>query len=102
MRVLSLVGALALALAPALQTYAQTPPGPSAPGSDQQATSGSTKRAACETSTQARKGQNKREQMQLCLAQARIDCLKRAVDQKMLGKQRTDFVRSCMGEEASK
>lgn len=102
MRVSSLVGALALALVPALQTYAQTPPGLPATSSNQQASSGLTKRAACEASTQARKGQNKREQMQLCLSQARIDCLKQAVGQKMFGKQRTDFVRSCMGEQAAK
>lgn len=102
MRVLSLVGALALALVPALPTYAQTPPGAPTASSDQQAPSGSTKRAACEASTQARKGHSKREEMQLCLSQARIDCLKQAVGQKMFGKQRTDFVKSCMGEQAAK
>jgi hypothetical protein len=100
MRVSLLVGALALALGPAL-TSAQTPPG-LAPSLDQQATSGSTKRTECEASTQARKGQNKRDQVQLCLAQARIGCLKQAVDQKMFGKQRTDFVKSCMGEQPAK
>ena len=100
MRVSVLVGALALV--PALQTYAQTPPGLPVTNSNQQASSGSTRRAACEASTRALKGQNKREQMQLCLSQARIDCLKQAVGQKMFGKQRTDFVRSCMGEQAAK
>ena len=99
MRLSSLVGALLLGLAPVLQAQAQTPPTAS---SDQQASSGLTKRAACEASTQAPKGQNKRDQMQLCLAQARIDCLKQAVDQKMFGKQRTDFVRSCMGEQPTR
>ncbi len=102
MRVSSLVGAMVLALGPALQSYAQTPPGAPAASLDQQAPSGSTKRAACEASTQARSGLNKREQMQLCLSQARIACLKQAVDQKMFGKQRTDFVRNCMGEQAAK
>lgn len=102
MRVSSLVGALVLALGPAPQTYAQTPPGLPAASSDQQATSSSTKRAACEASTQARKDQNKRDQLQLCLARARIECLKQAVDQKIFGKQRTDFVRSCMGEQPAK
>jgi hypothetical protein len=95
MRFSSLVGALILALAPVHQAEAQTPPTAS---SNQQASSDSGKRAACEASTQASKGQNKRDQLQLCLSQARIDCLKQAVDQKMFGKQRSDFVRSCMGE----
>ena len=102
MRVTSLVGAVLLALAPALQSHAQTPNGPPAANSDQQATSGSSKRAACEASTQALKGQNKRDQMQLCLAHARIDCLKQAVDQKLFGNQRTNFVKSCMGEPSAK
>jgi hypothetical protein len=96
MRLSTLAGAFVLALAPVLQVQAQTPPTAS---SDQQASPGSTKRAACEASMQAANSQNKREQMQLCLAQARIDCLKQAVDQKMFGKQRTDFVKSCMGEQ---
>ena len=99
MRLSSLVGALILALAPVLQAEAQTPPTAS---STEQAAPGSSKRAACEASTQAQKGQNKRDQIQLCLAQARIDCLKQAVDQKMFGKQRTDFVRSCMGEQPTR
>ena len=46
MRVSSLVGAMVLALAPALQSYAQTPPGAPAASLDRQAPPGSTKRAA--------------------------------------------------------
>lgn len=53
------------------------------------------KRAACHSATQALKGQDKRDQMQLCMAQARLDCLKQAVEQKVIGPQRKDFVRSC-------
>ncbi|KWV46279.1 hypothetical protein AS156_21495 [Bradyrhizobium macuxiense] len=53
------------------------------------------KRAACQGSTHALKGQDKRDQMQLCMAQARIDCLKQAIDQKITGPQRKDFVKSC-------
>jgi hypothetical protein len=33
--------------------------------------------------------------MQLCMAQARLDCLKQAIDQKIVGPQRRDFVKSC-------
>jgi hypothetical protein len=34
--------------------------------------------------------------MQLCMAQARLDCLKQAIDQKIVGPQRKDFVKSCV------
>ena len=37
--------------------------------------------------------------MQLCLAEARVDCLKQAIDQKVANAQRRDFVRNCMKEE---
>jgi hypothetical protein len=55
------------------------------------------KRAACQSSTQALKGQDKHDQMQLCMAQAHLDCLKQAIDQKIVGPQRKDFVKSCAG-----
>jgi hypothetical protein len=53
------------------------------------------KRLSCETTTQAMSGQDRRDQMQLCMEQARLDCLKQAIDQKILGPQRRDFVRDC-------
>ncbi|WGR94960.1 hypothetical protein MTX26_02850 [Bradyrhizobium sp. ISRA443] len=53
------------------------------------------KRAACQSTAQALKGQERRDQMQLCMAQARLDCLKQAVAQKIVGPQRKDFVKSC-------
>jgi hypothetical protein len=53
------------------------------------------KRAACQSSAQALKGQDKHDQIQLCIAQARLDCLKKAIDQKITGTQRKDFVKSC-------
>jgi hypothetical protein len=37
--------------------------------------------------------------MQLCLAQARVECLKQAIDQKIANAQRRDFVKGCMNEE---
>ena len=55
------------------------------------------KRAACQSSAKALKGQDKRDQIQLCMAQARLDCLKQAVEQKITGVQRKDFVKSCAG-----
>ncbi|WP_426438959.1 hypothetical protein [Bradyrhizobium genosp. P] len=55
------------------------------------------KRAACQSSAQTLKGQDKHDQVQLCMAQARLDCLKQAIDQKIVGPQRRDFVKSCAG-----
>jgi hypothetical protein len=54
-----------------------------------------TKRFACQASAQELKGQERRDQMQLCLMQARLDCLKQAIDQKIVGPQRREFVRNC-------
>jgi hypothetical protein len=55
------------------------------------------KRLACQTASQGMKGQEQRDQMQLCMMQARLDCLKQAIDQKIVGPQRRDFVKSCAG-----
>ena len=43
------------------------------------------------------KGQERQDQMQLCMAQAHLDCLKQAIDQKVVGPQRRDFMKTCMG-----
>jgi len=32
------------------------------------------------------------------MAQARLDCLKQAIDQKIVGPQRRDFIQTCVGE----
>ncbi|MGY4317723.1 hypothetical protein [Bradyrhizobium sp. B120] len=55
------------------------------------------KRAACQSAAKALKGQDRHDQMQLCMAQAHLDCLKQAIDQKITGPQRKDFVKSCAG-----
>jgi hypothetical protein len=54
------------------------------------------KRFACQAASQAFNGQERQDQMQLCMAQARLDCLKQAIDQKIVGPQRKDFVKSCV------
>ncbi len=56
------------------------------------------KRMACRGASQSLTGQDRSDQMQLCMAQARLDCLKQAVDQKIVGPERKDFVQSCVGE----
>jgi hypothetical protein len=84
--------------------WAQTaPPGAPAQGSAQDnaapAAAGGGKRVACQAAAQAAKGQERRDQMQLCMAQAHLDCLKQAIDQKVIGTQRRDFVRNCVGTD---
>ena len=48
---------------------------------------------------QGKAGQDRQDQFQLCIAQARVDCLKQAIDQKVLGPDRKDFIKNCMREE---
>jgi hypothetical protein len=55
------------------------------------------KRGDCQASTQSLQGQNKPDQMQLCVVQARLNCLKQAIDKKVVGQQRRDFVKNCVG-----
>jgi hypothetical protein len=56
------------------------------------------KRMACKGASQSFTGQDRNDKMQLCMAQARLDCLKQAVDQKIVGPDRKDFVQNCVGE----
>ncbi|WP_024508518.1 hypothetical protein [Bradyrhizobium sp. ARR65] len=56
------------------------------------------KRFACRAAAQSFKGQDRADQMQLCMAQARLDCLKQAIDQKVVGPQRKEFIQTCVGE----
>ena len=55
------------------------------------------RRMACVTAARAAQGQEHQDQMQLCMAQAHLDCLKQAIDQKITGDQRKEFVRTCIG-----
>jgi hypothetical protein len=82
-----------LIVAPAL---AQTTPAPGAA-----VPVPATKRVTCLGSTQSLKGQDKRDQMQLCMAQAHVDCLKQAIDQKLVGEPRKNFIKTCMGGDAT-
>jgi len=60
---------------------------------------GGGKRAECLVAAQGKKGQDRQDEMQLCLAQGHVDCLKQAIDQKVVGPQRKDFIKNCMREE---
>ena len=59
------------------------------------------KRVTCLATTASLKGQDKRDQMQLCMAQARLDCLKQAIDQKVVGENRKSFIKTCVGGDAT-
>jgi hypothetical protein len=74
--------------APSAQAAPSTQANPSAPIG---------KRAACQAAAQGMKGQERHDQMQLCMAQAHLDCVKQAIDQKVVGSQRRDFMKTCMG-----
>ncbi|HWL20405.1 MAG TPA: hypothetical protein VNS33_12095 [Bradyrhizobium sp.] len=98
-RVMVAAGALSLASAALAQSAGTSAPpaANSAPNAGAAPSAASGKRSACQTSAQGMKGQERQDQMQLCMAQAHLDCLKQAIDQKVVGPQRKDFVKSCMG-----
>jgi hypothetical protein len=86
------IGLLILATA----VFAQSDDNPATPIKPEPASPVATsKRFACRTASQGSKGQEQRDQMQLCMAQAHLDCLKQAIDQKIVGPQRKEFVKSC-------
>jgi hypothetical protein len=94
------LGTLIVSLAVTATAYAQSPTAPAtaAPAAAVPAATvpvPMSKRFACQTASQGQKGQDQRDQMQLCMAQARMDCLKQAIDQKIVGPKRRDFVKAC-------
>lgn len=92
-------GLLGLGLAAFAQSTAPAPAAPTVQANPAAATPVSpSKRYACRAAAQAAQGQERADQMQLCMAQARLDCLKQAIDQKIVGPQRRDFVQTCLGQ----
>ena len=59
----------------------------------------SSKLFACQTAARGLQGQDRQDQMQLCVAQARLDCLKQAIEQKVVGPQRREFIRTCVQQQ---
>jgi Spy/CpxP family protein refolding chaperone len=95
------LAAIVASLAIAATAYAQAPTAPAATDPATAAPAAavpvpSSKRFACHTASQALQGQDRRDQIQLCVAQARIDCLKQAIEQKIVGRERKEFVKSCV------
>src|SRR5580704_4570554 len=87
-------GSLVFAIAALAQSTTTTPAVPVNPAPAVPVSGG--KRFACQAASQGFKGQEQKDQMQLCMAQARLDCLKQAIDQKIIGPQRRDFVKNCV------
>lgn len=56
------------------------------------------KREACRQKIAARrlKHREARDKMQLCVAEARVECLRQAIDRRVRPSQRRLFVRSCV------
>jgi len=108
-RITAIVASCSLAVA----AFAQSTPAPTetpaptaspapAPSSTQASNSGaavpvqSSKIYACQIAAQGAKGQERRDLMQVCIAEARLDCLKQAIAQKVVGPQRVEFVKNCL------
>jgi hypothetical protein len=85
-----------LIVVPALAQTTQ-PPAPGAPTGTEPVPA--TKRVTCLGTAQSLKGQDRRNQMQLCMAEGRLDCLKQAIDQKIVGEARKSFIKSCVGND---
>jgi hypothetical protein len=95
------LAAIVASLVIAANAYAQAPATPAATDAATAAPAAavpvpSGKRFACRTASQGLQGQERQDQMQLCVAQARIDCLKQAIEQKIVGRERKEFVKSCV------
>ena len=79
-------------------SVAPSPATAAAPAASPSAGAGG-KRAECLSAVQGKKGQDRQDQLQLCMAQGHVDCLKQAIDQKVVGPQRKEFIKNCMREE---
>ena len=101
----AIVSALAMSIVAASAALSQsaTPPQPSATASPVSVNQAApvpiapSKRMACATAARDTRGQEHQDQMQLCMAQAHLDCLKQAIDQKVTGDERKEFVKTCIG-----
>ncbi|MGX1319518.1 hypothetical protein AB7M17_002971 [Bradyrhizobium sp. USDA 377] len=99
MKLRSAIVAAGLMCLPVLPALAQTSSQPSAAPTTVPVPAA--KRVTCLATTASLKGQDKRDQMQLCMAQARVDCLKQAIDQKVVGESRKSFIKTCVGGDAT-
>jgi hypothetical protein len=68
----------------------------SAPAAADPSAGGSGKRSECLAAVEDKAGQDLQDELQLCLAEGRLYCLKQAIAHKIVGVQRKDFVENCM------
>jgi len=97
MKSLFIVAGLGLLVFTVAPVYCQTPPAASGKAAPAAA---DTKRADCRAAALSLRGdkQDKVDQYQLCMAQARTDCLKEAIGKKVVDReQRRDYVKKCIG-----
>ncbi len=98
-----ILGATLLCAASA--SFGQTPPEqpapPAAESTDQDNPNVSTegKRRVCQQEGRAKnlRGPNLADHVAICLQEARLTCLKQAVEQKVRGAARRDFISKCLG-----
>ena len=92
------IATLGFALAALAQSSSPnpTPPPPVQTNTAPASPVAASKLFACQTAVKGLQGQDRQDQMQLCRVQAHLDCLKQAIDQKVTGPQRRDFMRTCM------
>ncbi|RTL50851.1 MAG: hypothetical protein EKK40_12150 [Bradyrhizobiaceae bacterium] len=82
---------------PAVLAYAEPSDGTSSPAVSKPLRLG--KREMCRQTVSAKKlgRREARDQLQLCVAQARVECLQQAIEQKVrAGTQRRVFVKGCL------
>jgi hypothetical protein len=91
------LGLLVFTVAPA---YCQTPSSAPPAASGKAAPAAGVKRADCRAAALALRGekQDRVDQYQLCMVQARMDCLKEAIGKKVVEReQRRDYIKNCLG-----
>jgi hypothetical protein len=100
MRMLVVASVFAILIGAGSLASAQQPPAP-APGADSkqgQSAAARDKRQACRQEGQSKgsRGPDLQDYVVLCVAEARLACLKQAVEQKVRGRARRDFVEKCL------
>ena len=101
MRLIVMAAVLAgFTTAAAAQTAPAAAPAPSAaPSAASSVPAPSTPPADCRGQAQSKglRGQAARDAIQVCVEEQRLACVKEAVDKKIVGEQRREFVRACAG-----
>src|SRR5262245_17554409 len=99
----ALVGITAAAAAQTTPPPSETPPAaggaPSPNTPSPGVPSASTPPVDCRAQAQSKglRGQAARDAMEICMAEQRLACVKEAVEKKVIGAARRDFVLSCAG-----